>query len=157
MKNKGLIWIGIGTALVVGVGLFFLVKGNKNKLARKQWEDAGSPGTFDEWQKLSDAEKEQLLASTNESLAQPTAKGIRIGNSVIDLSKFKLDMNEVARILTTPVDKKRKYELLEQAGVQAKTLDLVKKADDAQQKKMISDTIKRLRKQESSNVAIGIK
>lgn len=156
MKNKGLIWLGIGTALV-GVGIFFLLKGGKKKLARKQWEDAGSPLTFDEWQKLSDAEKEQLLASANESLAQPTAKGIRIGNSVIDLSKFKLDMNEVARILTTPVDKKRKYELLEQAGVQAKTLDLVKKADDAQQKKMISDTIKRLRKQESSNVAIGIK
>jgi hypothetical protein len=66
-------------------------------------------------------------------------------------------MNEVARILTTPVDKKRKYELLEQAGVQTQTLDLVKKADDAQQRKNVSDTLKRLRKQESSNVLIGIK
>ena len=156
MKNKA-IWIGIGTALVVGVGAFFLIRGGKKSAMRKAWEDAGSPLTFDQWMQLSEAEKQALLTSTNELQAEPTAKGIRVGNSVIDLSKFKIDMNEVARILTKPVDKKRKYELLEQAGVQTQTLDLVKKADDAQQKKTISDTLKRLRKQESSNVLIGIK
>jgi len=157
MKNKALIWIGVGTALALGVGILFLTRGSKKSAMRKAWEDAGSPLTFDQWVKLSEAEKQQLLASANELQAEPTAKGIRVGDSVIDLSKFKIDMNEVARILTTPVDKKRKYELLEQAGVQTQTLDLVKKADDAQQRKNVSDTLKRLRKQESSNVLIGIK
>ena len=156
MKNKALIWIGVGTALALGVGVYFLTRGKK-KSAFRDWQNAGSPGTFEQWKKLTDAEKEQLIASANELQAEPTAKGIRVGNSVIDLSKFKIDMNEVARILTTPVDKKRKYELLEQAGVQTQTLDLVKKADDAQQKKNVSDTLKRLRKQESANVLIGIK
>jgi len=156
MKNKAWIWIGVGTALVVGVGIFFLTRGKK-KSSFQDWQNAGSPGTFEQWKKLTDTEKEQLIASANELQAEPTAKGIRVGNSVIDLSKFKIDMNEVARILTTPVDKKRKYELLEQAGVQTQTLDLVKKADDAQQRKNVSDTLKRLRKQESSNVLIGIK
>jgi hypothetical protein len=93
MKNKW-IWIGVGTALALGVGILFLTRGSKKSAMRKAWEDAGSSLTFDQWVKLSDAEKQQLLASANELQAEPTAKGIRVGNSVIDLSKFKIDMNE---------------------------------------------------------------
>lgn len=156
MKNKAWIWIGLGTALVVGVGVFFLTRGKK-KSAYQQWQDSGSPLTFEEWKQLGSAEQQQLADVANELPAEATANGIKIGNTKIDLSKFKIDMNEVARILTTPVDKKRKYELLEQSGVQTQTLDLIKKADDAQQKKMISDTLKRLRKKDASSTLIGVK
>ena len=157
MKNKSLIWIGIGTALVVGVGLYFLVRGNKNKLVRQQWVDAGSPGTFDEWMRLSDADKLKLVQSATEIPAEAVSGGVRIGNTRIDLSKFKIDTNEVLRILTEPVSKQRKYELLQQSGVKNETINLIKKADDAQQKKVVSDTLKRIRKQDSASISIGIK
>ena len=93
MKNKNLLWIGLGTAVVVGVGLFFLVRGRSSRLARQQWLDAGSPGTFDQWQKLSNAEKMQLLSAQTEIPAEAVSGGIKVGNTRIDLSKFKLDMN----------------------------------------------------------------
>ncbi len=155
MKNKNLIWIGLGTAVVVGVGLFFLVRGRTNRLARQQWLDAGSPGTFDQWQKLSNAEKMQLLSAQTQIPAEVVSGGIKVGNTRIDLSKFKLDMNEVMRILTEPVSKEKKYATLKESGVPDQTISLVKKADDAQQKKALADTLKRLRKQDST--LIGIK
>jgi len=71
------------------------------------------------------------------------------------LSKFKLDMNEVMRILTEPVSKEKKYATLKESGVPDQTISLVKKADEAQQKKALADTLKRLRKQDST--LIGIK
>jgi hypothetical protein len=155
MKNKNLIWIGLGTAVVVGVGLFFLIRGRSGKLARKQWVDAGSPATFEQWQKLSKAEKMQLLSAQTEIPAEAVSGGIKVGNTRIDLSKFKLDINEVMRILTEPVSKEKKYATLKESGVPDQTISLVKKADEAQQKKALSDTLKRLRKQDTT--LIGIK
>lgn len=155
MQNKNLIWIGLGTAVVVGVGLFFLVRGRSNRLARQQWLDAGSPGTFEQWQKLSKAEKKQLLSAQTEIPAEQVGEGIKIGNTRIDLSKFKIDMNEVMRILTEPVSKEKKYATLKESGISEQTITMIKKADDAQQKKALSDTLKRLRKQDST--LIGIK
>ena len=155
MKNKSLIWIGLGTAVVVGVGLFFLVRGRSNKLARQQWLDAGSPGTFEQWQKLSNAEKKVLLSAQTEIPAEQISGGIKIGDTRIDLSKFKIDMNEVMRILTEPVSKEKKYATLKDSGISEQTITMIKKADDAQQKKALSDTLKRLRKQDST--LIGIK
>lgn len=155
MKNKSLIWIGLGTAVVVGVGLFFLVRGRSNRLARQQWLDAGSPATFEQWQKLSNAEKKLLLSAQSDIPAEQVGEGIKIGNTRIDLSKFKIDMNEVMRILTEPVSKEKKYATLKDSGISEQTITMIKKADDAQQKKALSDTIKRLRKQNGS--LIGIK
>jgi len=155
MKNKSLIWIGLGTAVLVGVGLFFLVRGRSSRLARQQWLDAGSPGTFEQWQKLSNAEKKVLLSAKNEIPAEKVGEGIKIGNTRIDLSKFKIDMNEVMRILTEPVSKEKKYATLKDSGISEQTITMIKKADDAQQKKALSDTLKRLKKQDSA--LIGIK
>ena len=155
MKNKNLLWIGLGSIAVVGVGLFFILKGRNAKLARKQWLDAGSPGTFEQWSKLSDDEKKSLLSAATEIPAEQVSGGIKIGNTKIDLSKFKLDMNEVVRILSEPVPKEKKYATLKESGVSDSTINLIKKADQAQQKKTVGDTLKRLRKQDSS--IIGIK
>lgn len=62
MKNKT-IWIIGASVVVVGVGLFFLVRANKEKLQRKQWEAAGSPGSFDDWKRLTLEQKQKLAGS----------------------------------------------------------------------------------------------
>ena len=155
MKNKNLIWIGLGTAVVVGAALFFLVRSNKNKLARQQWLDAGSPLTFDEWMRLTDAQKRELLIAGTQIQAEPVSGGVKIGGVKIDLSKIKLNTNEILRILTEPVSKEKKYETLKQSGISDTTINMIKNADEAQTKKSISDTLKRLRKQDSA--LIGIK
>lgn len=109
MKKNKLFFIGLGTAVVVGVGLIFLIKANKNKLAKKQWEDAGSPGTFEDWKKLNDIQKKALaLIPQNNTTGVPNlaTPGIITGMEVSDSAIKGLNISPIAGTISSLFQKK---------------------------------------------------
>jgi hypothetical protein len=57
-------------------------------------------------------------------------------------------MEKVKSIIAQPVSKKRKYEILQQSGMSNQTLDLIKKADAAEQQKKLNLAIKGIQQKE---------
>ena len=65
MKNKKLLWVGIGSVIVVGVGVYLLVRANREKLAKDEYSKVSSlPGfdiPFDSWKKMTKTEREAYI------------------------------------------------------------------------------------------------
>lgn len=112
MKNKNLLWIGLGTVVVVGVTLFFLVKANKNKLVKKEWESVGSPGTLEDWSKMSATQKEAYLKS--KGVAPSTQTQSEAQQEKEGKSKLQIDTSGLAKGIADLFVKKNQ-ELLAQS------------------------------------------
>lgn len=120
-KDNTLLWVGLGSVLVVGVVLFFVLRRKDDKKDKGQLMD----------------EEQPPVEETN------TGK-LKVGNTLIDPSKFKIDMDKVKAILNAPKSRQEKYDRLKQSGVPESTINLVKKADDQAEKNRFSQTIKNL-------------
>jgi hypothetical protein len=130
-KDNTLLWIGIGSVVVVGAILFFVLRGGKKS-------------------KEKDEKPELDVLGNEETNLTTDGNNIVVGDKKIkiDPAKFKIDMEKVKSIIAQPVSKKRKYEILQQSGMSNQTLDLIKKADAAEQQKKFSLAIKGMQQKE---------
>jgi hypothetical protein len=132
-KDNTLLWVGLGSVLVVGVVLFFVLR-NPNKKGK----DKNAKGDKPEIDVLGEGD---ITAEGN---------NIVVGDKKIkiDPNQFKIDFEKVKQILAQPVSKEKKYEILKQSGISDKTLTLVKNADAAEQQKKLSLAIKNIQQKE---------
>jgi hypothetical protein len=130
-KDNTLLWIGIGSVVVVGAILFFVLGGGKKS-------------------KEKDKNSELDVLGNEETNLTTDGNNIVVGDKKIkiDPAKFKIDMEKVKSIIAQPVSKKRKYEILQQSGMSNQTLDLIKKADAAEQQKKLNLAIKGIQQKE---------
>lgn len=122
-KDNTLLWVAFGSILVVGTIVFIMTRPKKDKKAQPN---------------MGEREEDVVVDGSK----------VVINNQKIDLSKFKIDVDKITSILNNPVPKQRQYELLEQSGVPQQTISLVKKADEAQKQKNLSDSIKRIQQKQ---------
>jgi hypothetical protein len=130
-KDNTLLWVGIGSVVVVGAILFFVLRGGKKS-------------------KEKDEKPELDVLGNEETNLTTDGNNIVVGDKKIkiDPAKFKIDMEKVKSIIAQPVSKQRKYEILQQSGMSNQTLDLIKKADAAEQQKKLNLAIKGIQQKE---------
>jgi len=127
-KDNTLLWVGIGSVLVVGVVLYFVLKPKKDKDKKDEKKDDQADVTIDD-----------------------QTGNLKVGDVKIDPKKFKIDMDKVMEILKAPVSKEQKYANMKASGLSDNLISIVKKQDDLAEKKNLGDIVARLRKQELDN------
>ena len=125
-KDNTLIWVGIGSIVVVGTILFFVFRGrgkgkDKND-ASANTDDSGQPNV------------------DPNTLVQTGVK--------IDPAKFKIDLERIGKILATPKTKEQKYKDMKAAGYSDATINIIKKADAQEEQNRFSNTIANLQQQQ---------
>jgi hypothetical protein len=105
-KDNTLLWVGVGSVLVVGVVLFFVLR-NPNKKGNNK----------------------NAIDDKLEPEIDPTGK-IQYGDVKIDPSKFKIDLDKVMNILKAPVTKEQKYANMKASGFSDNIINMVKTQDD---------------------------
>jgi hypothetical protein len=124
-KDNTLLWVGVGTLVVVGVVLYFVLKPKKGDKKDDKNDDA-----------------------TIEPEVDPNTGKIQYGSATIDPTKFKIDLDKVMNILKAPVSKEQKYANMKTSGLSDNIINMVKNQDDLAEKKKLSDIIGRIRQQE---------
>lgn len=129
-KDNTLLWVGIGSVLVVGAVLFFVLKpkgkGNKDK-------KDGKGDNQDLGQEITDA-----LGTGTGTKTPP----------IIDPTKFKLDFDRISKILATPKTKEQKYKDMKSAGYSDGVIKIIQKADEQNDKQAMTRIIQNLQQQE---------
>lgn len=125
-KDNTLLWVGIGSVVVVGAVLFFVFRGrgkdkDKND-ASANTDDGGQP-------------------NVDPTTLVPT--GVKI-----DPNKFKIDFDKIGKILATPKTKQQKYDDMKKAGYSDATINIIKKADAQEEQNRFSKTIANLQQQQ---------
>lgn len=124
-KDNTLLWVGIGSVVVVGAVLFFVFRGRgKGK--------GTSTTTTDDGGSQVDVDPNTLV---------PT--GVKI-----DPNKFKIDFDKIGKILATPKTKQQKYDDMKKAGYSDATINIIKKADAQEEQNRFSKTIANLQQQQ---------
>ena len=124
-KDNTLLWVGIGSVVVVGAVLFFVFRGRgKGKgTSTTTTDDGGSQENVDP------------------TTLVPT--GVKI-----DPNKFKIDFDKIGKILATPKTKEQKYKDMKSAGYSDATINIIKKADAQEEQNRFSRTIANLQQQQ---------
>ena len=124
-KDNTLLWVGIGSVVVVGAVLFFVFRGRgKGKgTSTTTTDDGGSQENVDP------------------TTLVPT--GVKI-----DPNKFKIDFDKIGKILATPKTKQQKYDDMKKAGYSDATINIIKKADAQEEQNRFSKTIANLQQQQ---------
>lgn len=124
-KDNTLLWVGIGSVVVVGAVLFFVFRGRgKGKgTSTTTTDDGGSQENVDP------------------TTLVPT--GVKI-----DPNKFKIDFDKIGKILATPKTKQQKYDDMKKAGYSDATINIIKKADQQEEQNRFSRTIANLQQQQ---------
>ena len=124
-KDNTLLWVGIGSIVVVGAVLFFVFRGRgKGKgTSTTTTDDGGSQENVDP------------------TTLVPT--GVKI-----DPNKFKIDFDKIGKILATPKTKQQKYDDMKKAGYSDATINIIKKADAQEEQNRFSRTIANLQQQQ---------
>ena len=124
-KDNTLLWVGIGSFVVVGAVLFFVFRGRgKGK--------GTSTTTTDDGGSQVDVDPNTLV---------PT--GVKI-----DPNKFKIDFDKIGKILATPKTRQQKYDDMKKAGYSDATINIIKKADAQEEQNRFSKTIANLQQQQ---------
>lgn len=124
-KDNTLLWVGIGSVLVVGTILFFVFRG-RGKGKGTTTTTTGDGGAD---------------AGIDPSTLVPTG-------SKIDPAKFKIDFDKIGKILATPKTKQQKYDDMKKAGYSDATINIIKKADAQEEQNRFSKTIASLQQKQ---------
>ncbi len=154
MKKNAIWWI-LGSVAVVGATAFILVKANKNKLLKKQWQEAGEPVSFEEWKKMTDLEKADAIAKKVSQTG-----GQQGGGEIPSLATTpfgtlsKLDLSPIAGTLASLFKKKgtetaltadaSKYQEMKEKGYTQSVIDIVKKQDEYKAKQNLAERGKQI-------------
>lgn len=153
--KKNAIWWVLGSVAVVGTATFLLINANKNKLLKKQWQEAGEPVSFEEWKKMTDLEKADAIAKkvsqtggqqgTGEipSLATTpfgTLSGLNLSPIAGTLASLFKKKDKGTSLAVTP----SKYEEMKEKNYTQSVIDIVKKQDEYQAKQNLAERGKQI-------------
>lgn len=136
-KDNTLLLVGIGSVLVVGTILFFILRGRR--------KSKGTSTTT-----MSDGSEDAKIDPTT---LVPTS-------NKVDLSKFKIDFDKIGKILATPKTKQQKYDDMKKAGYSDDTIKIIKKADAQEEQNRFErslDSIKRKQRDAEFERQFGVK